>query len=367
MLIAALILSSIVLAAANLAAACRASPRSAIVVSSLCVMLLGCLGGALFPPVFIQLLCLLVVCTIWQSSGRSAWWFLASSIVTTVAAFGVASILSISSMNEYARLRDKFPFESMEMRLPTPRLELRTAALPSHVAVRFKDLEDHIAESRNYNGFLLKELHENTVALFIDSPGFGVGRIFRPSEGRLTRNLREEPAPKQPTSVAFSTWSPGNMSPKLEAPDESKLHDLHRMSLEDFLYPEGWGYFKDRRQVAGFQPHRFSAVPDGVRWKVETLDLVSLLLHDDPAVYVSERLPQMDKVHDVPTRPLDTFESFGLESLMQGEDLFFGETSDGLRMLGAVRSVKQCLDCHGGERGDLLGAFSYSLKHGETE
>jgi hypothetical protein len=24
--------------------------------------------------------------------------------------------------------------------------------------------------------------------------------------------------------------------------------------------------------------------------------------------------------------------------------------------------IKQCVSCHGGERGDLLGAFSYSLR-----
>ena len=75
----------------------------------------------------------------------------------------------------------------------------------------------------------------------------------------------------------------------------------------------------------------------------------------------------MDKVHDVPTRPLDTFESCGLESLRQGEDLFIGGTASELRMLGAVRSIKQCLDCHGGERGDLLGAFSYSLRREKVE
>jgi hypothetical protein len=31
-------------------------------------------------------------------------------------------------------------------------------------------------------------------------------------------------------------------------------------------------------------------------------------------------------------------------------------------MLGLARSVKQCVACHGGARGDLLGAFSYVLR-----
>ena len=46
--------------------------------------------------------------------------------------------------------------------------------------------------------------------------------------------------------------------------------------------------------------------------------------------------------------------------LRQGEDLF--TSGDGLRMLGAVYSLKQCVACHGGERGDLLGALSYRLE-----
>ena len=66
---------------------------------------------------------------------------------------------------------------------------------------------------------------------------------------------------------------------------------------------------------------------------------MSLLLHDQPEVYVSDRLPEMKKTHDTPTRPLDRFERFGLDELERGEDLFISEAGDGLRMLGAVRSA----------------------------
>jgi hypothetical protein len=30
-------------------------------------------------------------------------------------------------------------------------------------------------------------------------------------------------------------------------------------------------------------------------------------------------------------------------------------------MLGPIRATKQCTQCHGCERGELLGAFSYIL------
>ena len=50
-----------------------------------------------------------------------------------------------------------------------------------------------------------------------------------------------------------------------------------------------------------------------------------------------------------------------LEKLRAGEDLVVADAGVNLRILGAIRSARQCVDCHGGKRGDLLGAFSYSL------
>jgi len=82
------------------------------------------------------------------------------------------------------------------------------------------------------------------------------------------------------------------------------------------------------------------------------------LLKKEPAVYVSDRLPAMEELKGVPTRPLDAFETEGLAGLRKGGNLYV----KGDRTLGAIRSTKQCLDCHGGNRGDLLGAFSYILR-----
>src|SRR5207249_3726473 len=97
------------------------------------------------------------------------------------------------------------------------------------------------------------------------------------------------------------------------------------------------------------------------RWEVRRLELVGLLLHEKPVAYVTEHLPRMDELGQAATRSLDLFEMSALETLRRGEDLLYSETSGGMRMLGAIRSVKQCVGCHGGERGDLLGAFSYTL------
>jgi hypothetical protein len=123
---------------------------------------------------------------------------------------------------------------------------------------------------------------------------------------------------------------------------------------------------RDRRHVAGFVSHGFSEVPDStLRWRVERLDLIGLLLHPEPVAYVSDKLPAMDELRAAPTRKPDTFEAVGLEALRAGQTLYLSPAGERPRMLGAVRNARQCVGCHGGERGDLLGAFSYVLGSGK--
>jgi hypothetical protein len=85
------------------------------------------------------------------------------------------------------------------------------------------------------------------------------------------------------------------------------------------------------------------------------------VLHDPAVAYDSASLPRMDQLRDAPTRPLDLFESKGIGRLNSGEDIFIQETAGVVRMLGSVRAVQQCVRCHDCQRGDLLGAFSYTL------
>jgi hypothetical protein len=70
----------------------------------------------------------------------------------------------------------------------------------------------------------------------------------------------------------------------------------------------------------------------------------------------------MDELREAPTRELDAFEAVALGRLRAGEYLLVAEVGDRMRMLGVVRAVEQCVKCHGAERGDLLGAFSYTLR-----
>jgi hypothetical protein len=317
--------------------------------------------GVIFPILFAEGISLCLIFAVWKSAGCKQQSFLAISLFTTALVIVVASLVGIQYVSEDDDLREKFPMQALGERLPLPKASFRTL-LPGAAIDHLNSLEANGNWETPFRTSMLRVLHESAFNSFVNSPGFGVTRRIRPSESNLTYDLRDKPAPLQPGKRATSLWYPDDLRPKPPV-DEKNLFWMHSLGLEDFVYVNGWGYVQDRLQVAGFQSHRFSQVPrPTVHWSIHALDLVSLLLHDEPVVYISDRLPQMDKVHDVPTRPLDNFETAGLEALRRGEDLFLGEVTDGLRMLGAVRSIKQCLDCHGGERGDLLGAFSYTLR-----
>jgi hypothetical protein len=237
--------------------------------------------------------------------------------------------------------------------------------LPEPTAQRLTSLEQQIDQrGETFHAYYLRQLHEDTVTLFVNSPGFGMARVFRPSERNLGPGAwADPPFIPQPGAPLESAGSPGDLERDARDPDAKSFYDMHQSSVSDFVYRTGFGFFKDRSHVAGFKPHRFSDTPAPAKpWTLQTVDLVGLLLHDEPVVYVSSHLPRMDELREAPTRRLDTFESVGLAGLRRGDDVFVRERAGGLRMLGAIRATKQCTSCHDCQRGDLLGAFSYTLR-----
>jgi bisphosphoglycerate-dependent phosphoglycerate mutase len=128
---------------------------------------------------------------------------------------------------------------------------------------------------------------------------------------------------------------------------------------------------KDRENVSGFKPHgfRYLGVPahESKRWRINHVLLVGILSHEQPVVYLTDKLPSMEQVRQGKTRALDFFEEGALPSLRDGEDLYIVSKDDTIRMLGALRATKTCQKCHDAEIGDLLGAFSYTLRPAPKE
>jgi hypothetical protein len=326
------------------------------------------------PPAMILFLLLLVVLGFHGSlqDRRKRYSVLASSFAAT--SLATAGFVW-RDMSRTEGLKAKYAFEPISARLPARTQLSEAPLLSSEAAIGLDRMEDFMdrehdrpfsrAERRHR---ALRNLHAGTIASFINSSGFGAGRmqaIYAPSEWNLKteRELSEKdkPVPQPHRRDVSAEESTGGRPESLQA--SAELEKLHQDSTVDFVNPEGFGYVTESHQVAGFESHAFANPPKPAGdWSIATVDLVGLLLSKKPRVYESKNLPRMDELKNAPTRPLDRFERDGLEKLKGGEDLIVASTVSGARMLGAIRSAKQCLQCHQGNRGDLLGAFTYRLE-----
>jgi hypothetical protein len=312
--------------------------------------------------VALQFVFLVVALGLWRLLGRRPRLFLPLACAATAAAYGITAWLVLHHQQEFANLRQQIPYRSMEDRLPPTRLAYRLAGLPDAAVQHLGSLEESVQQREPfYRLYALRQLHEEKMSLFINNPGFGVARFPLVSLRWLNSGLRPDATIPQPGSFGIPLGSLG-AGRQGHRGSVDNLDQRPLLSVADFVNPAGFGFVKDRRHVAGFQPHQFSEAPKSTeKWTVHALDLVSLLLHEEPVVYDSANLPRMDELRGVPTRPLDEFEKSALDKLQRGEDLVVEDLPGGLRMLGALRSARQCVDCHGCKRGDLLGAFSYKL------
>ena len=285
-------------------------------------------------------------------------------------------------------LRTEYPFESLAPRLA---YEEGKAAKPSALSpaaqksLHEKDEHhDAIRKSKHAWGNLrraaLVELHGSEVQKFVAREGFGFARMPSPTPSNLELPPipqlalpsaeidppQGDPIARVPNSAAEAAGAVSDL------PTNVKLSGLHANSESIFLEKGRMGYAKDVDNVAGFSAHAFSRLPrlseqdswyaePQEHWAMRRMELVSLLKHDKPQVYVSDELPRLDKEGKTPVRDLGGFEADALTKLQAGEDVVTHATLNRIHMLGALRASKACLECHSVEHGQLLGAFSYTL------
>jgi hypothetical protein len=247
------------------------------------------------------------------------------------------------------------------------------------------------------------------VKRFVTNPGFGDARMWfrlvedseKPPTG-WSEGDRGEPV-TLPTTGDFFSPSADKKGPTL--PSVPALVRFHVDTAREFSRPDSWGLVKDKTQVAGFLPHALEFVPGGgikraapgtpgklvpfrpnrqrgekepikdkdgeiieypliERWAVRRVELIGLLMHDTPVVYLNpeNKLPTMAGAKGAKTRAPTAFESGGLRDLSAGkETVILDATTNQVRMVGAIRMANACTKCHEGARGDLLGAFTYDL------
>lgn len=234
-------------------------------------------------------------------------------------------------------------------------------------------------------------LHRSAVSHFLETPEFGVTRMLFPN----LRNLENQdgspirlPTRQSPTYRPHLDSSPlarqfGQVATDLEVIEP--LSNGHDHYASWFLDENRFGLIEDLDHVAGFQSHAVVDSEIDQRWNADELDapfhqaddgitnqfslvqlqLVGLLYHETPVVYVLETLPELLTADTAPTRQLDAFENRGLKALLEGRPVHVEQDEVSIRMLGALRSSSECAQCHEGPADQLLGAFSYVLRSNE--
>ena len=275
------------------------------------------------PALMCQCAFIAVGLLLWGWRGFSPRSLLAYSIVVTLGSYGLFAYVAVEEVADIHQLQKKYAFESMEDRVPVPTRRLVANPSPETLAqidMLRKSVENEEGESNRVT--MLKRLHEETMDSFVNSPGFGFSRgPFRPSESNLKNHDRDGTPVPQPAAIMMSSLS-GTYLVELPKTEPNSLRDLHARSILNFVNPRGFGLLVNRQKVAGFQSHQFGAVPSAAKWNVETVELVSLLMHAEPVVYLSSDLPRMEKRGRTPTRALNVFESAGLKAIEAGHTLY---------------------------------------------
>lgn len=293
-----------------------------------------------------------------------------------------------------AQLLRKYPFESLVPRLSgyLPTSSRRStgplSAEAEHTLDEFEIVTHMTGPFGEYGqikrpgyidrGLILKDLHEGTVEAFAHQQGFGVYRMRSGPHPLIDDHFPLVQPRDLPEYVDakydFSKYGPA-MTPS------HNLNTMHTNMRNSFVFEYGWGYVRSKKEVAGFQSHRVGRISlydpwdaevhnhymhefephEGKQWQIDSVQLVGVLKHKKPVVYVLENLPDMEEIKNAPTRSLSQWESTALDSLYGGNDLEVNRESSQIMALGAIRANTECLQCHEGRRGDMLGAFNYRI------
>lgn len=225
--------------------------------------------------------------------------------------------------------------------------------------------EPRLFRSRRHQA--LETLHREGLRAFANVMGFGFDRI--PEINHFDLRIYESAEYVQLPQVHYPadvTEKVGFENLSWDYANTMHLAFYHQFGRDDAYVPKF-------RQAAGFQPHAASDTLnwrfdmnkpiEGPSWYVARMELVSLIKHQSPAVYISDMLPNMNQLASGKTRPLDEFESDALAKIYDGEFIVLQKPSTQIRMVGAVHAGESCTECHAVKTGELLGAFSYTLRH----
>src|SRR5260370_3500169 len=294
----------------------------------------------------------LLYCT---KESRSTLTFSLEALGISIAIYALLILQSWLNIRQYQEWRERFAFQSLEEGLRL--LKTPTVLLSPKAQEEMHEVNWRLNTPDNfYRQMALENLHARTMETFVNAPGFGVRRIIAPPT-KKNLMLDQEIVIPQPGSLGDILGGKA-VKEGVGPSDDKDLRAFHRDSLLDFVNPRGFGWVKSRAEVAGFQGHFFRAIPKSERWLVRNIELVGLLKHDEPVVYVTANLPRMEEIRTAKTRSLDSFEEAGLKELQQGETLYVDQSTLGLRLLGTIRALQHSTPRHADTRPHHLDALA---------
>jgi hypothetical protein len=156
---------------------------------------------------------------------------------------------------------------------------------------------------------------------------------------------------------------------------------MHEYFIERFVDSDGFGSERMGQPSMVSRDHQLRLA--GHAYATSSIDLISLhpgaalrsKVHPAPARFATIAAPttrpfaytqpfNVTKAHlqESARRPLREPELAAINNLVAGEETVVNERSTPPLLIGAVRASSQCLKCHEGPAGRMLGAFSYSLQ-----
>jgi hypothetical protein len=356
------------------------------------------------PPAvgWFYLLLMLAIPVAWGTNLK--WhWRTAISLGCVMVGYGIALVEFQPAYRDHQELLAKYPAVDLQPRLNTEQyfgtLTGTEYGPPAVPGLDRESLQEFESETRSYldlNTFRLElrqndrrlafkglmQVHTDYVTDFINQPGVGRSRLPQLHllrKGDLAESwegipfdlppgliAQPQPQARDKTLAATSKYSTMLLS---QIPSQKTVQDYHHRNIKNFAPLFSLGAVNDKLEARGFQAHAFHVSPENpefslhsIGWNLTRLELVSLLKHQPPAVYVSQHLPAMDELRAAPTRSVTPFELTAINELLKGEDLLLKKSSDHeFLMLGSIRAINQCRECHQVPYGALLGAFTYSF------
>jgi hypothetical protein len=333
----------------------------------------------IYPALFITW----AVCRRAAASRRA---FAGYATLAVVSAWGVAMALFIPRWREVQALAAAYPVVRVDERLAyerdggrRPKDVSQSSVVPSDEMLNEAADRSRWRDRRGASLVSLGRVHDSFVDAFTQQEELGLGRMQHiPVRDEYIRLPDPEPIPLAAVMPDSSSAGELEVAEPISVADAGPFREFHHDQVLEFVNPKGFGYALDGEwsaygrigatRIRGFQPHAFREPPGpqpaGEDWQLTKLELVSLLKHDPPAVYLSDHLPRMQDLSsdDAPTRLLDGFESASLERLLEGATVIADESRNEIRMLGGLRAAQQCTQCHSVREGHLLGAFSYEFR-----